>query len=158
MIERSRIIVVRCCCPGPFRAHTKWQDGAVPLPAPALTFARACVGLFCCSVVCPDVLLSVLMSSCPPPSMKAASHSVTAPVPQAFYASNLPAVLPIPSVLVPASVPVPVQWGGTIHEQQQKPLGWPGPAFHCSCSNPSCSKQEPIPQPLCRMLVPCARH
>lgn len=50
---------------------------------------------------------AVLLSCCPPASVKAASCSVTAPGPQALHASTLPAALPV------CPAPVPAPGGGT---------------------------------------------
>lgn len=131
MIKRSCIIVAHCCCPGPFRAHTKWQDGAEPPPAQVLTFMTVCES-------CPHVLLScpaVLLSSC------IFESSVTAPV------------LPGSPYQCPARSPaglfhtVPALWGDTPRMSSSSQTGQ---AQHLTVSalHPSHGRWEPITHPL----------
>lgn len=116
--------MVRCCCPGPFRAHTKWQDGAVPWRARALTFARAHAGLSSC----PPVLLSSHIQKHPGALSLHQSPGLSMPV-------------PCPQ---PCPCPCPVGWHITC-EWQQKPSGWPGPVFHGFCSTPFTQKTRACP-------------
>lgn len=138
MIKRSCIIVAHCCCPGPFRAHTKWQDGAVPPPAQVLTFMRVCDG-------CPHVLLSVLLFSCPHASLKALSPYRCCRVPLAS-AQHAPLLL-YSTLSLPCGVTYHHrQWGDTPLMSSSSQTGQ---AQHLMVSalHPSHGRWEPITHP-----------